>query len=404
MPDAAKGLVGVTDDRFIRKMAAFSLLEKACDQLEWTHTQDESARQQYGAIGNWLGSSALPLLTCTRIYPQGSVAHGTTVRPIGKNEYDVDLIAFLTGATKWTSPAFVKQIIGDRLRANGLYRDKLEEMPRCWRINYANNFHLDITPSIRNPDCPNGGELVPDKNLGEWKPSNPQGFCDRFAARALLRPVRPLAKRSALAAAADAEIVPFPTKATVRGVLRRAVQLLKRHRDIDFQTLDTSLAPLSIIITTLASKAYEYCVTSFVYENDFDLLLDTVRYMPHFIERRVIFGELHYFIWNETTQGENFAEKWNKERSRADQFYRWHSVALHEFTRLLEFEGLDAMASELGGYLGNDLARATVKELTDTVSFARRSGTLVAGASGLAAASATTARAAPVLANTFYGN
>jgi len=32
-------------------------------------------------------------------------------------------------------------------------------------LNYANEFHMDITPSIMNPECTNGGELVPDKEL-----------------------------------------------------------------------------------------------------------------------------------------------------------------------------------------------------------------------------------------------
>ena len=33
-------------------------------------------------------------------------------------------------------------------------------MPRCWRLSYANEFHMDITPSIPNPNCRFGGELV----------------------------------------------------------------------------------------------------------------------------------------------------------------------------------------------------------------------------------------------------
>ena len=52
----------------------------------------------------------------------------------------------------------MKKTIGDRLRANGYYAPLLEEKPRCWRLSYANEFHLDITPSIPNLECANGGE------------------------------------------------------------------------------------------------------------------------------------------------------------------------------------------------------------------------------------------------------
>jgi hypothetical protein len=42
-------------------------------------------------------------------------------------------------------------------------------------LNYAREYHLDISPTIINVDCDNGGELVPDKKLREFKPTNPKG-------------------------------------------------------------------------------------------------------------------------------------------------------------------------------------------------------------------------------------
>ena len=43
-----------------------------------------------------------------------------------------------------------------------------------------------------------------------------------------------------------------------KGILPRTVQLAKRHRDIHFQSLDPCLAPISVIITTLTSRSYEF--------------------------------------------------------------------------------------------------------------------------------------------------
>ena len=32
-----------------------------------------------------------------------------------------------------------------------------------------------------------------------------------------------------------------------------------------------------------------------------------------------------WYIWNETTHGENFAEKWNRRPERAEAFFAWHA-------------------------------------------------------------------------------
>jgi hypothetical protein len=84
----------------------------------------------------------------------------------------------------------------------------LEEKQRCWRLCYANEFHLDITPSIRNPGCGNGGELVPDRALAAWKPTNPKGYAARFEQHAALRPR--LTLREAAIAAKRADVEDFP--------------------------------------------------------------------------------------------------------------------------------------------------------------------------------------------------
>ena len=109
----------------------------------------------------------------------------------------------------------------------------LEEKKRCWRLNYAREFHLDISPTIVNLKCTKGGELVPDKKLRDWHPTNPAGYKALFETRANLQPRVQIAK---FAYARDhAQVEPFPTKPTGKGVLRRTVQLLKRHRDIYYQ-------------------------------------------------------------------------------------------------------------------------------------------------------------------------
>jgi hypothetical protein len=384
----------------MRKREAFDVLDRVGQELEPTATQMERAETSYTTIGEWLADD--PLLAEALIYAQGSIAHGTANKPIGSNEHDVDLICHVPGYSPALPPATLKKIVGDRLASNDRYRPMLEEMPRCWRINYAGEFHLDITPSIINPGCPNGGELVPDRKLKDWKPSNPKGFRDLFARRASLVPaMKALALEGGRIAMDKADVEPFPAKWARKGVLRRTVQLLKRHRDIAFLKQDMALLPLSIIITTLASQAYEWCVTHHTYDNELDLLCDTIRAMPWFIEDTVVGGAKHWLIWNETTSGENFAERWNADRRRAQSFFAWHGRALADFEAVAERVGLDEVVTHLSGILGDNPVRGAMDSISSEISAARKTSRLhVTPGIGLTAGIAA---GTPVRANTFFG-
>jgi hypothetical protein len=388
----------------LRDEQLIGLIENACVMLELSPTQEEAAKRRYEGVGEWLAASDDPHLASVSIRLQGSVAIRTTVKPIGTNEYDVDLIAHVRDLDATLSPAELKARIGARLRENGNYSPLLEEMPRCWRMNYANEFHMDITPSIPNPTCGMGGELVPDKTLKTWKPSNSQGYRAKFDRRAEMLPRFELTKGMATdSMRADADIEPYPDNSGFKGILRRIVQIAKRHRDIHFIDEDPCLAPLSIIITTLASRAYEYCVPNFVYGSEMELLCDVFRRMPDMMQSTVVDGKVHWAIWNQTTAGENFAEKWNKDPRRAVAFHSWHSQALSDLEKLKTAQGLDEIRRLLGGVFGNAPAAKAVDDLTDRVTAARAISRLsVTRSAGLVAGTAAAA-ATPVRANTFFG-
>jgi hypothetical protein len=80
-----------------------------------------------------------------------------------REEFDVDLICLVLGLTARMPPAALKHLIGDRLCQNARYAPILEEKKRCWRLNYSRQFHVDVSRTIVNPACTNGGELVPEK-------------------------------------------------------------------------------------------------------------------------------------------------------------------------------------------------------------------------------------------------
>ncbi len=392
----------VSSDRDrLRKSEVFTILDEICRALELTPAQYESAKVSYEAVAAWLAASSEPLLQTLDVYAHGSAGLGTTVRPVGREDFDVDVICLVLSFTTGRSPAELKRLIGDRLRENATYAKMLEEKKRCWRLNYAREFHLDISPTVPNPICPNGGELVPDKQLREWKPTNPRGYKILFAKRASLQPR--MRTQKALAAEDRASVEPFPAQSRHKGVLRRAVQLLKRHRDIYFLNVEEDVAPISIIITTLAARSFEMCVRTFAFETDYDVLVATIRMMPHFIERPMVAGRRIYVVENETTIGENFAERWNSQRERATAFFKWHEKALADFESLAALQGLDLMTDSLEKSLGSTVVRKVIDARTEIISKARETKSLyVAPSVGLSLSSG--AHAIPVPKNTNFGD
>lgn len=385
-----------------RRASLTGALEALCENLEPTTTQSDEAEARYNTASRWLAGSSHPALAGVSIYVQGSTAIGTTVKPIGRNEYDVDLIARLNSVARGFPPAFVKRLIGDRLKEHGVYAQLLKEMCRCWRLDYANEFHLDITPSVPNPDCNNEGELVPDRELRDWKASNPRGYKSAFIRRAALRPRMRLQKSvPAFDARAVSSIEPFPATNGFKGLLRRTVQIAKRHRDVHFARRPKECAPISVIVTTLLAWSYERCVARSEFEDELDVLTEVIAGMPNFIEQR----DGNWYIWNDTTPGENFAEKWNTHPDRAVSFFAWHRKILQDLVTLKSLEGLDRIGKQLGESLGERPAGVAMDHLEKSVSKARATGALRYGGAGLVSAPVGVSQRAfaTVPKNTFFG-
>ena len=212
----------------------------------------------------------------------------------------------------------------------------------------------------------------------------------------MLQPVFRLLKTERYAA--DAAIEPYPARMGIKGVLRRIVQLCKRHRDIHFAD-NPDLAPLSIIITTLAARSYEQCVRNGVFDDEIDLLISVLRGMPGFIA----FDGSTWRIPNETTRGENFAEKWNAKPALAGAFYAWHGKCASDLERLLELVGRDQIQKSLSDAFGSAAANQAMQPLADRIGSDRATRRLaVAPGIGLTGAASSSA-GSMVRPNTFFG-
>ncbi len=385
-----------------RKNYIAGLLEMACEELELPDGQRKEAERAYNSVGTWL--SDCPTLGQLRptIFPQGSMALGTTVKPLDREEFDVDLVCHLTAGDDRLHQATVKKDVGDRLADHETYRGMLDEYKRCWRLDYAKEtkLHLDITPMVKNSKCYNGGLCVTDRELKKWYPTNPKGYVGWFDGKSKAQPKFPrLLLENREIRAKQADVQPLPDQVPLKGLLRRCVQLMKRHRSIRFEKKPEK-APISIILTTLGANAYEAAAHSgTTYETEFDLLLDVIARMPNFIERRWNGVEHEWWIANETTEGENFAEKWNKDAELPKAFGEWHRAALSDFHKLADAADLKATYDILEGMAGSRVTASVRNRVTSNVSEARVNQLLRTGAGGVLTVGAGTS----VRGNTFFG-
>jgi hypothetical protein len=308
------------------------------EELDIPESKYEDAKQKYEAVGNWLGNSSSELSEYNpKIFPQGSFRLGTCVKPIGQDEYDIDLVCKLHIPSN-SNQSFVYNLVGERLKENGIYLQKLEPQNRCWRLNYAGDFHLDILPAIPDNSSNNSSIFVPDKELEYWQPSNPEGYAEWFYSCMAIR-VKELK---------EAEIEDIP-EFKIKTPLQKSIQLLKRHRDIVFKN-DLKDKPISIILTTLAAKAYQNEA------NLFDALINIIRFMPYKFDE--IDGEIA--VLNPTNEEENFADKWKKHPQRKVKFLQWLSTLKTSLDKMFNLKESSHVYESLMPMFGNNIIESAL--------------------------------------------
>ncbi len=178
----------------------------------------------------------------------------------------------------------------------------IDEGRRCWTLAFDDRFHMDVLPAIPDAEGRPESLLVTDRELREWQFSNPIGYAEWFKAHMRTRFLEQRGRVAAILNEAAERVPDWKVKTP----LQRAVQLLKRHRDSYFQD-DLGDKPVSIIITTLAAKAYDNEA------NLYDALFGIVQEMPKHIEERPD-GR---WVANPVNVKENFADKWKSHPERA---------------------------------------------------------------------------------------
>lgn len=330
---------------------ANDFLRYLSESLDITETQFNDATERYGAVTRYLErpESAVTKLH-PRIYTQGSFRLGTIVKLISdKDEYDLDLVCKVDLGKDQISQKQLKELIGREIKgyaiANNMNSPAVESR-RCWRLAYAASatFHMDILPAIPDnglfrksmlelgvqPGWLNQVIAITDNKhpqyaviSPDWLNSNPEGYAEWFKERMKVQFEENRRKEMVKLAVANAEAVPeFKVKTT----LQRAIQILKRHRDLMFADTPED-KPISIIITTLAAQAYNN------EPNLYDALVNIVNNMECHI--RMLSNGV-YLVPNPVNPNENFADKWSEDGGRrAKTFYEWINKTKADITHMI---------------------------------------------------------------------
>lgn len=359
---------------YSERQYAGTVLEKLGQAIDLTETQYQDAIDRYTSVGKFLGDSSGSLYIYNpRLVPQGSFRIGTVVRPDGDEcEFDVDTTCWLYLALP-NSQYRVKKLIGDRLNSSGIYQRMLKEKHRCWRLIYsdATRFHLDVVPAV--PDdyqwlirlgvpekyARHAIKITDNRNRNyydntlDFPRSNPEGYALWFLD---VMQIQADQIRNRLSVELKMSIDKIP-EYKVRTPLQRAIQLMKKHRDELYG--DDDLKPISIIITTLAARAYKDIMLGQATPHLlYDMVLEIVEQMPNYIEKRNGLS----WISNPVNPSENFADKWAIEARLEAKFYEWHN----RFVSLLKADGITRHFEQAPEILNLSFGKNTVRRAFNT--------------------------------------
>ena len=376
------------------------LLNNISNELDITPIKYEQAVERYKAVGIWLEDGVYPADTHNSpyIYTQGSFRLGTVVRPIreGKeSDYDIDLVCELQIDKDTTTPRDLKMMIGDRLKAHGTYKRLLDdEGRRCWTLQYSEadgiGFHLDILPSLpedRNyksaltmigvpSETAEKAITISHKNEAQsyaWSSSNPNGYANWFNNRIgpIFEKVKSRARRrifeNNIQIFASVDDVPDQL---IKTPLQKAIQILKRHRDMRFVGHRWEKEkPISMILTTLSALLYNQEADVFsTLQNVISLLnahssLLNPRYrLEEHVASLNIMNRLSdgtWYIPNPVNPNENFADRWHEnDNRRAKAFFQWVDWAHNDLVEILtQVDSIKEIVQRLDECLGKNIEK-----------------------------------------------
>ena len=366
------------------------LLDRIGIKLQLSPTTYQLAEERYITIGKWLRAQGSALSDYKPwIFSQGSLRIGTTVKPRGRTEFDLDLVCLVFAElSQFPNPTNLLDIVEQRLNESEIYKTMIERKNRCIRINYANQFHMDILPACPNPLAKMQDEnciVVPDCKSEDWKHSNPKGYAQWF---------EKMTQEAVTRLQKNMEPLPSQQSYEELATLRRVVQLLKRYRDVSLEKIPENRRPISIVLTTLAAHLYQGQAS--VSDAMAGILNGMLQLIENCQTKKLI-------VKNPTNENEDLSERWEDDPEAYQIFVKWVTEFRAKWLALANKRGIHNVKQDLEIMFGERIAREVIEERIKEIGEERKSGLLgVEKGSGIIVSS-TVASSTPIKSNTFFG-
>ncbi len=366
---------------------AENLLLGICERLQLSPSLYEQANERYLTIAKTIEKDMIFKYISLNIYPQGSFRLKTTVKPLGNDEYDLDFVAELPKESVMT-PKELYDHIYRILKNDGTHNEMVEQKSRCIRVNYANDFHLDIMPGKLVNESTHE-IIVPDKELKHWyHHSNPIGFADWFEHQAKNRIILEMSamqeREFNVQKISDQEI------ANKLEPLRRAVQLVKRYRDIYCEKNHTEPVR-SIVICTLMGQVSSFSGGT----------LKIIENFCKYVNKLIANSPKDPFEVKNPVVDEVLTEKWNKNNNYYQDFVSMMQSLTFDINELRSLEHNSDTNTLVKKMFGESVTNIVIKDFAKKLTESRNKGELSVNSNGVIN---TDKFGLPVKNNTFYGD
>jgi len=257
-----------------------------------------------------------------RVFVHGSLLSNTTVRPIHKDEIDLDIVILFKLDHQTVNPQAVQDEIYNLLAADERYKKIIERKSRCIRIQYKSNFHIDLMPALPEFQSSHSNWIMVPHEVTEgnftWQLSNPMDLNEWLKGRE--QRFDSLILNEDGIKRGDVEVVPMPDQTVEKSNLLYIIQLLKRSRDHHFKgDEDAKKIARSIALLVLAGTHYQWCGNN--------LILELISVVDLIEQKTANYLDLHVYnpvqLHLPKEEREDFAEKWRQDKALYDQFREW---------------------------------------------------------------------------------
>ncbi|MCF6188910.1 MAG: nucleotidyltransferase [Cocleimonas sp.] len=398
-------------------MSNDNILMYMVENIELPDSAYEKAIKRYESLGKWFGRDDSQCCNNNvQVFAQGSFRLGTAIKPLSEDEeYDLDLACNLRSGitTNSATQKSLKDLIGYELelyRINKGIEKKLDEKHRCWRLEYADklSFHMDIVPCIPESstvrerlfesiqeaslesidmalarDVSSLAVAITDDRCGQieqrcgeytqivnnWLISNPEGYAQWFDSRMRVGVLNEELKY----VTEDSQVDDIPLHGR-KTPLQRAIQLLKRHRDVMFADTpsipdNTDRKPISVIITTVAAESYQG-------DDSIGVVLNNA------LEKMKEFASSgSYILPNPVNPEENFADRWSMDRyshlNLRDNYVSWVDAAIRDFSDMRSIDDAELLMESVSQNMSLTVSQNNMRDVLGKSSAVTSSSSVV---------------------------